>query len=170
MGANVCIEIRKVVELSTAGILRFQPSDHLDSLASLGYFRFKECPGMVNPTIGIEVGQTYTFIQTDRSNWYHPMGFAYFPDGDHDGKDELEPTITQTGSNCPATNSCPSPRYFRNDAFLGLEGTADFGLDVYEPEFFLSLPNWAAGGERFIQLNFNDDKYGKDIFYFCHVC
>jgi hypothetical protein len=32
--------------------------------------------------------------QSDPSNYYHPMGFAYYPDGAHDGKIELEPTVS----------------------------------------------------------------------------
>jgi hypothetical protein len=32
----------------------------------LGYFSFEECGDMVNPTIGMEVGETYTFVQADR--------------------------------------------------------------------------------------------------------
>jgi hypothetical protein len=38
----------------------------------LGYYEFEECEG-TNPTIGMEIGQTYTFMQTDISNYYHPM-------------------------------------------------------------------------------------------------
>lgn len=85
---------------------------------------------MVSPTIGIEMGVTYTFNQADISNWYHPMGFAYFPDGDHDGKDELEPGISQTGSSCTEDLTCPFPRYFRGSDYLGagVNGTEDFGL------------------------------------------
>jgi hypothetical protein len=135
-----------------------------------GYFTFEECPGVMNPTIGIEVGQTYTFIQADRSNWYHPMGFAYFPDGAHDDKDELEPGVSQTSSNCVSNNTCPTPRYFRGGEFLGNGvDSADFGLDVYEPEFFRSVVEWSGKGPYTIQLNFDDETYTKDIFYFCHV-
>jgi hypothetical protein len=39
------------------------------SLLHQGYFTFKECPGKVSPTLGLELGQTYTFIQEDISNW-----------------------------------------------------------------------------------------------------
>lgn len=61
----------------------------------LGYFYFEECgKNNTNPTIGIEVGQVYKFVQTDRSNYMHPMGFAYFPDGAHVGKNELEPIVS----------------------------------------------------------------------------
>jgi hypothetical protein len=94
---------------------------------------------------------------------------AYFPDGDHAGKDELEPTITQTGSDCAATNSCPTPRYLKDGVFLGVAGTKDFGLDVYEPEFFLGIAEWAGAGTYAIELTFGDEAYTKDIFYFCHV-
>lgn len=36
---------------------------------------FEECGDTVNPTIGLEIGQTYTFLQTDRSNYYHPRKY-----------------------------------------------------------------------------------------------
>lgn len=137
-----------------------------------GYFTFKECPGMVNPTIGIEYGVTYTFVQADRTNWYHPMGFAYFPDGAHDNVDELEPTISKspTNTSCIETSSCPRPRYFRDKMFLGAPmDPNDFGLDVYEPEFTRSIVDWSGAGEYTIQLTFDDETYTKDIFYFCHV-
>jgi hypothetical protein len=135
--------------------------------SELGYFRFKECGNMVNPTIGLEVGRKYIFTQFDRSNWFHPMGFAYFPDGAFDDKPELEPTVDQTGSGCAATFSCPHPRYFVNGEFAGERGTENFGLDVYEPSF-MRAPDWYADWHQ-IQLLFDDYSYDRDIFYFCHV-
>ena len=30
-----------------------------------------------------------TFDQTHETNWYHPIGFAYFPDGAHGGRTEV---------------------------------------------------------------------------------
>jgi hypothetical protein len=99
------------------------------------------------------------------------MGFAYFPDGAHDDADELEPGISQTGSNCTEDNTCPTPRYFRDGKFLGNTfDKANFGLDVYEPEFFLGVHTWSAAGEYSIVLTFDDEAYTNDIFYFCHVC
>ena len=98
------------------------------------------------------------------------MGFAYFPDGAHDDKDELEPGISQTGSNCVSNSTCPTPLYFRDGEFLGNPlDKADFGLDVYEPEFFLGVPTWSAVGEYSVMLTFDDEAYTNDIFYFCHV-
>ena len=38
----------------------------------LGYYVFEECGlDVMNPTIAMEVGETYTFIQKDRSNYFH---------------------------------------------------------------------------------------------------
>jgi hypothetical protein len=54
---------------------------------------------MVNPTIGMEIGETYTFAQVDRSNYMHPMGFTYQAHamggmgGHHSGMTELEPSV-----------------------------------------------------------------------------
>jgi hypothetical protein len=65
--------------------------------------------------IGIEVGKTYVFIQEDRSNLYHPLGFAHFPDGAHVGRDEVEETYLT----------------YKVDG-------VDVGLDGYERLFFHS--------------------------------
>lgn len=34
----------------------------------LGYYQFEECGDDVNPTLGMELGSTYKFVQKDRSN------------------------------------------------------------------------------------------------------
>lgn len=65
------------------------------------------------------IGKTYKFKQADRSNYYHPLGFAYYADGAHDDVDELEPGITQTSSDCKATLTCPAPMYYSGDTYLG---------------------------------------------------
>lgn len=67
----------------------------------LGYFWFEECGNVTNPTIGIEIGQVYTFVQADRSNYMHPLGFAYFPDGAHVDKNELEPVVSGRSPSLP---------------------------------------------------------------------
>ena len=55
-----------------------------------GYFQIEGCEG-VNPTLHLTVGQTYKFDQSDITNWYHLVGFAYEADGAHVPVDELEP-------------------------------------------------------------------------------
>jgi hypothetical protein len=57
----------------------------------------------------------------------------------------------------------------KDGEFLGVNGTDDFGLDVYEPEFFANPVDWTAAGNYSIELTFDDADYAKDIFYFCHI-
>jgi hypothetical protein len=99
----------------------------------------------------------------------HPLGFAYYPDGAHDDKDELEPIVSPLGSACPVTFSCPSPNYYIDTEFQGEAGTGNFGLDDYEPLFFRNLAEWTSFGTFSVRLNFNDVNFSDDIFYFCHV-
>ena len=84
--------------------------------SDLGGFFFEECGSdNIFPVIGVEVGKTYRFIQEDKSNYYHPLGFAYHPDGAHVDKDEVEEDYLT---------------YKLNDEHVGLDG--------YEPLFFHS--------------------------------
>jgi hypothetical protein len=97
---------------------------------------------MVNPTIGMEIGETYTFAQVDRSNYtcIHPMGFTYMAQamgGDHGGSTELEPSVLapamdmdmdmgmgmpmqRAAGACVAGATCPAPMYFSGDEYLGV--------------------------------------------------
>jgi hypothetical protein len=114
----------------------------------------------------------------------HPLGFAYFPDGAHDDKNELEPGIVPPGSSstCDTDFTCPAPMYFLGDEYLGsytnidaVERSSDydaenFGLDDYEPKFFHPITEWIGYGDFSVYLKFDvDTDYDKDIFYFCHV-
>lgn len=143
-----------------------------------GFFTFVECPNEINPTIGMIVGEIYTFDQTDRSNYYHPMGFAYGKDGALEGEPELEPGNKPEGasSNCDSASVCPAPIYYKDDVMLGsytnlvdgsIVGSSDFGLEGYEPEFFYPLAEWGLA-EYTIKLRF-DETITQDIFYFCHI-
>ena len=121
-------------------------------------------------------------LQSDRSNYYHPLGFAYYPDGAHADVDELEPGIAPPGSAsaCADDMTCPAPMYFQAGEYLGeysndasvapLSMDADnFGLDDYEPKFFHPLPEWTEYGDFSITLKFDIDDFSDDIFYFCHI-
>jgi len=159
-------------------------TSELDLFASeTGYYRFKECGDTIMPTLEMERGATYRFVQNDDTNWMHPLGFAYFPDGAHEGVDELEPGITQTGSSCVADNTCQAPRYMINGEFAGTTydnaalpavGGDDFGLDVYEPLFAKSREEWqetredSSGGYE-VHLTLTDPLQTADMFYFCHI-
>jgi len=156
----------------------------LDMTSEIAYYTIEECGDRVNPTIAMIVGKTYNFVQEDRSNYYHPVGFAYLPDGAHDGVDELEPGIKPAGSSstCDETMSCPAPMYFLNEKYLGkysnlmmdgvpapTEGLDDFGLDAYEPLFFHPIADWTDKGIFSVKLKFDVYDFEKDIFYFCHI-
>jgi hypothetical protein len=129
----------------------------------------------------MEIGDTYTFEQFDRSNYFHPMGFAYFPDGDHAGLDELEPGMPPygSGSKCATDLTCPAPMYLKDGDLLGTYsnipdaqratiGEDDFGLDDYEPLFYRPITEWSAS-KFSILLKFDEEDFDRDLFYFCHI-
>jgi len=132
------------------------------------------------PVLGMKKDVQYRFIQEDLSNYYHPLGFAYYADGAHDNVAELEPSNDPPGSatGCSEDNTCPAPMYLNSGEYLGVysniaeiiatKGDEDFGLDVYEPQFFASPVDWSAAGTYEVALKF-DHAYTKDIFYFCHI-
>ena len=128
-----------------------------------GYYEFAGHTGP-SPDIEVRIGQTYTFDQTDPSNWYHAIGFAYYPDGAHgetwggeeraevEGKGELLYKIDGAATTCP-------------DA-------GDTGLDCYEPEFFYPRADWMSKkytAELTITQAMADQSHGGVIYYFCHI-
>ena len=92
-----------------------------------GYYEFAGHTGP-SPDIEVRIGQTYVFDQSDPSNWFHPVGFAYYPDGAHgetwggDERDEVEGMGELLYKIDGAATTCPD--------------AGDTGLDCYEPEFF----------------------------------
>lgn len=163
-----------------------------------GYFYFEECGDMVNPTLGLEIGETYTFIQKDRTNFFHPLSFSYFPDAHHVGADVLSPdvvgqavttstsgfttVVSRTGdTDCSKNMTCPSPMYFVNEGYLGsysnipeikdvTTNDANNGLQLYQSFFSKSMGAFAGYGTFSVQLKFDDESYtANDIFYFCHL-
>lgn len=135
------------------------------------------------PTIGLEKNVNYIFDQTDLSNHYHPIGFAYYADGAHDDQDELEPGILPPGSTsgCDEDATCPAPMYFVSDKYVGsysnnpatgvnkTTNDGNFGLDDYEPLFFHPLLDWVGYGSWKVYLKFDDESAVQDMFYFCHI-
>ena len=140
-----------------------------------------------------EVFSSDAFIKVSRKNTqahslglffsYHPLGFAYFPDGAHANADELEPGIVppDSSSTCNFNMTCPAPMYHISSQYKGVYSNNEdlmpltidednFGLDDYEPLFFHPLPEWVSYGEFSVFLKFEEDTdYNRDIFYFCHV-
>ncbi|KAL3907356.1 MAG: hypothetical protein SGILL_008911, partial [Bacillariaceae sp.] len=144
-----------------------------------GYYEFDGCKG-INPTLLLTVGRTYMFDQSDMTNWYHLLGFAYEADGAHVPVDELEPGIPPGDSTCAEDLRCPAPMYFMDGEYQGvysnipslvpipLNASDDFGLDAVEPLFFHPLGDWQGYGKMATYLNF-DQVFDQDFFYFCHI-
>jgi hypothetical protein len=70
--------------------------------------------------------------------------------------------------------------YFKGTNYLGsysniplvmnvTSDQSDFGLDKYEPVFAYPLTEWAGSKPYSVKLRFDDETYGLDLFYFCHV-
>jgi len=59
--------------------------------------------------------------------------------------------------------------YSNNGVIHPVSSGEDFGLDVYEPEFFNNPRDWTSAGPYQIALKFDVDDFTQDIFYFCHI-
>ena len=98
----------------------------LDVFASeTGYYNFATYTGS-SPDIAVTIGQTYTFDQSDPTNWYHPVGFAYEPDGAHGS--------TWGGAELDEVEGKGELLYKINGAATTCDDAGDTGLDCYEPE------------------------------------
>jgi len=159
--------------------------------SATGYYVFEECGATVQPTLAMERGVEYVFVQDDPTNWMHPLGFAYLADGAHKEVDELEPGIPATPtSGCAADNTCQAPMYYHGATFLGTvaedgssepvvypapNNSGNFGLDHFEPAFQMARGDWLdsrfrEGPEGYnIRLTLTDSGQNADVFYFCHV-
>jgi hypothetical protein len=126
-----------------------------------GYYTFDGHTGP-SPTINATVGETLVFEQYDVTNWYHPLGFAYYPDGAHGadwGAAELD-----------EVEGLDQLRYFVNQTEAC--GPGDLGLDCYEPKFFFPRGEWRSVPYR-VELTITPElaaaSRGGVLFYFCHI-
>jgi len=117
-----------------------------------------------SPDLTLKIGTTYTFDQSDATNWYHAVGFAYYPDGAHGadwGGEELD-----------EVEGAGELLYKIDDAATTCADAGDTGLDCYEPEFFLPREAWKAKTYT-AELTITDDVAAKSkggvLYYFCHI-
>jgi hypothetical protein len=160
--------------LATSAYAACSPSETnicmtLDFFASeTGYYNldrgdFEDTSGP-SPTITAKIGQTLTWDQSDPSNWYHAVGFAYAPDGAHGddwGADE-NPEIEGAGE----------LTYLIDGAVTTCPDAGDTGLDCYEPEFFYPSGVWEEktySAELTITPEVAAASKGGVIYYFCHI-
>ena len=98
----------------------------LDMFASeTGYYNIANHTGS-SPDIHVTIGQTYTFDQSHPSNWYHPVGFAYEPDGAHGS--------TWGGAELDEVEGLGELLYKIDGTPTTCADAGDTGLGCYEPE------------------------------------
>eukprot|EP00514_Thraustochytrium_sp_LLF1b_P002400 CAMPEP_0184511232 /NCGR_PEP_ID=MMETSP0198_2-20121128/2241_1 /TAXON_ID=1112570 /ORGANISM="Thraustochytrium sp., Strain LLF1b" /LENGTH=402 /DNA_ID=CAMNT_0026901183 /DNA_START=170 /DNA_END=1378 /DNA_ORIENTATION=- len=135
-----------------------------------GYFRVDGCDGIM-PVLGMEENVKYVFDQSDSSNWYHPIGVGYYPDGALDDKPELEPEEVPPGADS-CNGTCQFPQYQVDGTDLCSTDPCeegDFGLDEYEGVFFSGKREvWQERGKFSFHLTITDEGT-KEFFYFCHI-
>ena len=139
--------------------------DYFDGETGYYYLDSGEGANGPSPNIKVYVGQTITFNQRDHTNWYHPIGFAYKPDGAHGskwGSEEL-PEVVRKGE----------LQYKIGGKIPRCVDHGDTGLDCYEPEFFYPKNDWISAGTYSAELTITnslvDDSHGGIIYYFCHI-
>mmetsp|Transcript_111 Transcript_111/g.138 ORF Transcript_111/g.138 Transcript_111/m.138 type:complete len:434 (-) Transcript_111:75-1376(-) len=147
-----------------------------------GYYEVEGCEG-VQPTLGMKQGVKYVFDQSDETNWFHPLGFAYGPDGVYGDNPELEPFVSAPndlepeGGECNETHPCPFtqfPAYKLNGEQLCDNGnttcdSGDFGLDQYEGVWFSGgRDDWLDAGNFSVEVTIVDPAT-TEFFYFCHI-
>jgi len=130
-----------------------------------GYYEFENYVGP-SPDIVVEEGKTYVFHQVDKSNWYHPVGFAYLPDGAHGA--------TWGGEELEEVEGADDLTYLINSQYTTCEAVGDTGLDCYEPEFFYPREEWSKKTYS-AALTITADVVEKAkanggvLYYFCHI-
>eukprot|EP00966_Prymnesium_polylepis_P078083 1810184-Prymnesium_polylepis.1 len=129
----------------------------------VGYYNVRGYVGS-SPTISVRIGQTVTFDQSDSSNWFHALGFAYEPDGAHGA--------TWGGAELPEIEGAGELQYLINGQVPTCAAAGTTGLDCYEPEFFYPRSIWR---EKQYSVNLTVTpavaaaSNGGCIYYFCHI-
>lgn len=146
----------------------------------LGEYEVDGCEG-TSPTLILMRGITYTLVQENITNWMHPLGLAYYPDGAHGFETfaevpELEyPTPDTCNENeflCnPGDEVKQAPLYGIDGQFENFEDWNNGetgGLDVYEPAFKVPQEQWSE--HRYaVRFTIPLDSKTEKMFYFCHI-
>jgi len=130
-----------------------------------GAYEITGCTG-VNPKLSLTAGTTYTFDQSDASNWYHPVGFSYIAGGAHTS------CMDSTGAagECPELGGeTPTTIQYHVNEIAVTTDESGFGLDAYEPLFFNSQDWWGAQKAFKVTLTIPTTALYTKIYYFCHI-
>jgi len=146
-----------------------------------GYYKVEGCEG-TSPTLKVTRGVQYTIVQDDDSNWFHPVGLAYYPDGalGSGGYAEVPELEEPTPEDCDLTDfQCNPGTGVQQAPLYGVEGTYETidnwndgttgGLDVYEPIFQRPLDQWQEQKPYGVRITIPTDSLTAEFFYFCHI-
>lgn len=146
----------------------------------LGEFEVEGCNG-TSPTLLLTRGVTYTMVQEDITNWMHPLGLAYYPDGAHGFLDFAEVPELEY----PTPADCNHPDFLCNPGeqvqqapLYGIDGVFETydnwnngstsGLDVYEPGFQVPQDQWVEK-KYSVRITIPVESKTQNLFYFCHI-
>lgn len=175
----VC-EARRGIDCTPTANNNFHFRVNFHTSGLLGEYEVEGCEG-TSPTLTIIRGVTYTLIQENITNWMHPLGLAYYPDGAHGYEhfDEVPELEYPTPDTCKEEQfQCNPGDEVKQAPLYGIDGVFETfedwnngetgGLDVYEPSFKVPQEQWS---EHKYAVKFTvplDSKTGE-LFYFCHI-
>ena len=123
-------------------------------------------------------GVEYEFVQHEMTNWMHPIGMAYYPDGalGYDQYAEVPELENPTPEDCALPEfacepgAAQAPLYGADGVFESLDdwNNGDEGLDFYEPYFQRPLDQWMEK-KWSVKITIPEDSKTKEFFYFCHI-
>jgi len=146
----------------------------------MGEYQVAGCEG-TSPTLAMVRGVTYTMVQLDPTNWMHPLGLAYYPDGAHGFQEfpEVPELEYPTPEDCDLEQFLCNPgKDVKQAPLYGIDGDFESfddwnngvvsGLDVYEPAFQIPQDQWAAHNYS-IKITVPVESKTERFFYFCHI-
>eukprot|EP00092_Neocalanus_flemingeri_P008162 GFUD01008802.1.p1 GENE.GFUD01008802.1~~GFUD01008802.1.p1 ORF type:complete len:391 (-),score=82.88 GFUD01008802.1:147-1319(-) len=155
-------------------------SVNFHSPGRMGEFQVDGC-NCNSPVLAVKRGETYTLVQDNITNWMHPLGLAYYPDGAHGFQlfaevPELEYPTPQV---CDQVQfSCNPGENVKQAPLYGIDGIHETyedwnngltsGLDVYEPAFKVPQDQWKEQ-KYSVKITVPLESKTKEFFYFCHI-
>jgi len=146
----------------------------------MGEFEVEGCSG-TSPVLAFKKGETYTLVQHDITNWMHPLGLAYYPDGAHGFQqfEEVPELEYPTPDTCDEEQfSCNPGPGVKQAPLYGIDDTYETfddwnngvtgGLDVYEPAFKVPQDQWQEH-KYSVKISVPVESKTKEFFYFCHI-
>jgi len=139
-----------------------------------GYYQFEGISKQHSPDIEVTIGETLVFDQADHTNYFHPLGFSFSPDGFHGANwDSKPPKDVEVGKLDNGADDLEYDAKFRY-YIDGVYGQCDRlnRYDCYEDGFFMPKSDWRKSSYR-VELDITkelaDKSHGGVIFYFCRI-